>query len=135
MPTDIVLNQIQVIERCMKRIQEEYDNNPDNFNNLTKQDSIILNTQRACEACIKLAMQIIAEKELGVPESSREAFQVLADHGYIDDKLSHRLQTMVGFHNIAVQDHQLLNLKVVQAIIKQHLDDFKAFSACILTLD
>ena len=53
MKNDVILNKISVIERCIKRIHEEYENNPKNLENYTKQDSIILNLQRACEASIR----------------------------------------------------------------------------------
>ena len=43
MKNDVVVNKISIIERCLKRIQEEYNDNPDNLNNFTKQDSIVLN--------------------------------------------------------------------------------------------
>jgi len=46
MDRDIIFNKAQVIERCIKRINEEYENNPNNLQNFTKQDSIILNIQR-----------------------------------------------------------------------------------------
>lgn len=45
---DIMYNKAEIIRRCLKRIEEEYENNPDNLLNYTKQDSIILNIQRAC---------------------------------------------------------------------------------------
>lgn len=62
MKNDIILNNLSIIERCIKRIYEEYANNPNNLENNTKQESIILNLQRACEASISLAMHIVAEK-------------------------------------------------------------------------
>ncbi len=65
MLNDIIINKIAIIGRCLKRINEEYEDNPENLNNLTKQDSITLNIQRACEACIDLAMHIVAEKRMG----------------------------------------------------------------------
>lgn len=53
---DVILNKISVIERCLKRIHEEYEDNPKHLGNYTKQDSIVLNLQRACEAsCTKKA--------------------------------------------------------------------------------
>lgn len=58
MVSDIVYKKIQIIERCINRINEEYNNNPLNLKNYTKQESIILNIKRACEACIDLAMHI-----------------------------------------------------------------------------
>jgi hypothetical protein len=50
MGNDVIYNKVQIIERCLQRICEEYDNNSENLNNYTKQDSIILNILRACEA-------------------------------------------------------------------------------------
>jgi len=52
---DVVLNKIATIERCVNRVKEVYDGNSENLQDITKQDSIILNIQRACEASIDLA--------------------------------------------------------------------------------
>src|SRR5690606_34615043 len=68
------------ILRYIRRIQEEYANDEQNLENCTKQDAIVLNLQRACEASIDLAMHIVAEKELGIPQSSRDAFDLLRQH-------------------------------------------------------
>ena len=56
MPTDVILNKAQIIERCLRRVKEEYEDSPVNLQNITKQDSIILNLQRACEAALDMAM-------------------------------------------------------------------------------
>ena len=58
-------------------------NTPSNLKNNTKQDSIVLNLQRACEASIDLAMHIIAEKKLGLPQNSRDAFSFLEGEGIL----------------------------------------------------
>ncbi|MTI80560.1 MAG: DUF86 domain-containing protein [Firmicutes bacterium] len=134
MQNDVILNKVQIIERCIRRIREEYDDNPNNLNNFTKQDSIILNIQRACEASIDLAMYIISEEDLGIPQSSGEAFELLCQHNIIDKSLARRLKAMVGFRNIAVHDYQKLNIKVVEKIIEEHLSDYKEYAKKILTL-
>ena len=65
MHDDIILNKTEIIDKCISRIKEEYAENEDNlYNNYTKQDSIILNLQRICEACIDLAMHITSLKKL-----------------------------------------------------------------------
>lgn len=124
MGKDVIINKIATIERCVNRINEVYDNNPENLNDYTKQDSIILNIQRACEAAIDLAMHIISEKSLGVPQNSRDSFEALKDNNIIDDALNKKMKAMVGFRNIAVHDYRAINLKVVQTIIDEHLKDF-----------
>lgn len=125
MASDVILNKIDTIERCINRIREVYDNNPENLNDYTKQDSIVLNIQRVCEASIDLAMHIISEKRLGVPQSSRDGFDVLNKNNLIDDKLNKNLKAMVGFRNIAVHDYKKIEIKIVQMIIEKHLEYFK----------
>ncbi|WP_346217098.1 DUF86 domain-containing protein [Caldifermentibacillus hisashii] len=134
MESDVVLNKIHIIERCLNRIHEEYANNPENLVNFTKQDSIILNLQRACEASIDLAMQVVAEKKLGLPQTSRDAFLLLETEGIIPVSLSKRMQRMVGFKNIAVHDYQEINLSILQKIIENHLDDFLQFTKAIIRI-
>lgn len=132
MTSDVILNKIQIIERCLKRIDEEYNNNPENLKNYTKQDSIILNIQRACEASIDIGMHIVAEKKLGIPQTSRDVFEILFEHEIITQEIADNLKAMIGFRNIAVHDYQKLNLEIVQKIIENHLVDFKEYTKQIL---
>lgn len=129
---DVILNKISVIERCLKRIHEEYENNPKHLENYTKQDSIVLNLQRACEASIDLAMHVVAQKKLGLPQTSRDAFTLLEQHGIISSSLSQKMKAMVGFRNIAVHDYQELNLTILQKILDNHLTDFTEFTKAIV---
>ena len=132
---DVILNKTATIERCVKRIQEVYEGNSESLADFTKQDSIILNIQRACEASIDVAMHIVSERKLGVPKASRDAFKLLQEAGLIDANLAKTLMNMVGFRNIAVHDYQALQLDILQAIVEKHLNDFKDFKKVILQLD
>lgn len=127
MGNDVIYNKIETIERCIKRINEVYKGNFENLNDYTKQDSIVLNIQRACEATIDLAMHIVSEKKLGVPQNSRDAFEVLNSNKIIDNELTKKLKAMIGFKNIAVHDYQAVNSEIVREIIEKHIDDFKEF--------
>ena len=132
MKNDVVLNKISVIERCKKRIIDVYDQKPENLKDYTKQDSIILNIQRACEACIDLAMHIVAQERLGLPQTSRDAFDMLESSSIIDKEIAKRLKAMVGFRNIAVRDYQTINLNILEQIVEKHLEDFTDFTKQIL---
>jgi uncharacterized protein YutE (UPF0331/DUF86 family) len=133
MVDDVVLNKVAIIERCLARVREEHAGDPDNlWQNLTRQDSIILNLQRACEAAIDLAMALVKTHRLGPPQESRHAFELLRDAGLLDPSLAMRMQRMVGFRNVAIHDYQSLNLAIVQAIVTEHLDDFRAFAHAAL---
>lgn len=120
---DIIINKSETIKRCIKRINEEYEGNPVNLEEYRRQDSIILNIQRLCEACIDIATHIIRKKKLGVPQTSKDSFQILEDNNIISKDLSSRLQGMVGFRNIAVHDYQALNLAIVKRVIEDYIYD------------
>ena len=134
MVDDVVFNKVAIIERCIRRIQEEYQGNSLNLENYTKQDSIILNIQRSCEACIDLAMHLVASKGLGIPQSSPEAFDLLQQAGIINEHLAQKLKAMVGFRNIAVHNYQAVNLGIVQGIIEKNLADLLKFGQLILSI-
>jgi uncharacterized protein YutE (UPF0331/DUF86 family) len=125
---DVILNKTTTIERCLKRIHEVYEGNPENLKDFTKQDSIVLNIQRACEASIDLAMHVVSDRKLGVPKTSREAFKLLQEAGMIEVDLAKTLMNMVGFRNIAVHDYQALELGILESILNNHIDDFKQFT-------
>ncbi len=125
---DVVLNKIQSIEKCLNRIREEYVGFEDSFEeNYTKQDSVILNLERASQASIDIATHIVKTKNLGLPNTSRELFAMLLDAGIISENICKQMQGMVGFRNIAVHDYQNLNIEIVVAIVEKHLGDFEGF--------
>jgi len=125
---DVLINKIAIIQNCLKRIAEEYCGHEKELEfNYTKQDSILLNLQRACEASIDLGMRIIRIKKLEVPQQSREVFTILEKHQLTSKETSQHMQAMVGFRNIAVHDYQRLNMAIVHSILDKHLTDFQEF--------
>lgn len=123
MKDDIIINKIEVIKKCIKRISEEYDNNSLNLTNLTKQDSIILNIQRLCEAGIELGIHVIRINKYGIPQSSQEVFRILEKNNVISKELSKKLQEMVGFRNVAIHNYQTIDLGILQKIVENNLED------------
>lgn len=132
MKNEVILNKISVIERCVKRVREEYDDNPENLKNITKQDSIILNLQRACEASIDLAMHIIAEKKIGLPQNSLDAFTLLETAYILPSSIVQKMKFLVGFRNSAVYEFQETNLSTLQKLVEEHLIDFMEYTRTLL---
>ncbi|MEQ1622456.1 MAG: DUF86 domain-containing protein [Methylococcales bacterium] len=136
MADDVLINKAATIERCVARVREEYQADPAGFaDNHTRQDAAILNIQRACEAALDMGQHLIRRERLGVPQSARDVFAVLAQAGWIDSALADSLKRMVGFRNIAVHDYQCLQLPITVNVITQHLDEFLRFSEAILKKD
>jgi uncharacterized protein YutE (UPF0331/DUF86 family) len=133
MAEDVILNKAASIERCLRRIEQEYAGAERNLiGNQTKQDAIVLNLQRACETAIDLAMYVVSRRKLGVPQDSRNAFSLLHAAGILSEDLAARMQRMVGFRNVTLHEYARLNLEIVRAIITKQLDDFRSFSATIV---
>ncbi|SHE73262.1 Uncharacterized conserved protein YutE, UPF0331/DUF86 family [Lampropedia hyalina DSM 16112] len=136
MVDDVLLNKAATIERCVARAREEYATDPAGFAaDFTRQDAAILNIQRACEAALDMGQHVIRRERLGVPQSARDVFALLAQAGWISSDLAAALQRMVGFRNIAVHDYQKLHLPIVVRIIEQHLDEFLQYSQNLLLHD
>ena len=60
----VILNKYESIEKCIQRINEEYAGDAKNLNIISKNDSIVLNLQRACEMVIDIAMYVVQIIEL-----------------------------------------------------------------------
>jgi uncharacterized protein YutE (UPF0331/DUF86 family) len=125
---DIIINKTETIRLCLKRIREEYINFEGELqSNYTKQDSIILNIQRAAQASIDLSTHIIRVNKLGVPKTSRDVFTLLESSNILSINISEKMKKMVGFRNIAVHDYQNISFDVVKSILDNHLIDFENF--------
>jgi len=126
---DLVINKAPTIERCLRRVHAVFEDDDRNiYVDQTRQDSIVLNLQRACETAIDLAMHLVRRGRLGVPQESRDAFELLANDGALPRELADRLKSMVGFRNVAVHDYQALNLDIVRSIVRDRLGDLAAFA-------
>jgi uncharacterized protein YutE (UPF0331/DUF86 family) len=133
---DSILNKLATIDRCLKRIREVYDLAKEQFDtDYTSQDSIILNLQRACEASIDAANILNKQHNTGIPQSSRDSFELLKKTGLISAPLALNLQKMVGLRNVAVHDYQTLNLEIVKHVVENRLSDFEEFIISVKELE
>lgn len=129
---DVVINKIATIKRCIARVHQEYTDEDSFKNNYTKQDSVILNIQRACEAAIDVANHLIKEHQLGIPQSARDSFELLAKGEIVTSDIASKLKRMIGLRNIAVHDYQSLNLDILIEVINSHLTDFDRYCAQLI---
>ncbi len=136
MSDDVLINKAATIERCVARAREEYAANPAGFaTDFTRQDAAILNIQRACEAALDMGQHLIRRESLGIPQSARDVFTLLAGAGWIDVPLADSLKRMVGFRDIVLRDDQALQLPITVSIITSHLDEFLQYIRAVLLRD
>jgi uncharacterized protein YutE (UPF0331/DUF86 family) len=120
----IAANKMATIVRCVERARAEHAQAGPAFkHDYTRQDAAVLNVTRAFEAAIDLANMVAYKRRLGVPGDARESIFLLERHGLIAPDLSSRLQKMIGFRNIALHQYQDLDFDIVEAVIRERLDD------------
>jgi len=136
MRDDVLLNKAATIERCVARAREEFDHDPTTFEtNFSRQDAAVMNIQRACEAALDMGNHVIRRDRLGLPQSARDVFEILAQAKWIDQALADSLKRMVGFRNIAVHDYQKLLMPITVKVITEHLTEFLQYSELMLKHD
>lgn len=126
-PDDVCLNKAAIIERAIRRMQAEYAANR-GLDNYTHIDALTLNIERACQAAIDLAMHVVARDHLGVPQSSADAFRLLAAAGRITPDTVRAMAAMTAFRNIAVHEYQELDLTVLRAIAESRWTSLVAYA-------
>ena len=129
-PDAVLLNKFSSIQRCILRMQEEYKNIESQVD-YSHIDAMILNIERACQGAIDIAMYLCSENKLGIPASSRDAFDILFKNNFISQTLCFHLKSMAAFRNIAVHSYDDLNLEIAYSIAKEKWQIFVEFAnAC-----
>jgi len=129
---DVLLNKVASIERALRRVREDFRDDPARLYNQTVQDAMVLNIQRATQASIDLAMHLVARERLGLPQDSRDAFALLRDAGRLDADLCLRLQRMVGFRNVVLHQYRTLDRQVLLDVLRVRLGDFEELCRTVL---
>ena len=127
---DIALNKKVSIERCLQQVAkyDALDRGLSFEQDFLKQDAIAMNLQRACELAIDLANHAIKVKKLGLPQDSRDSFELLKTAGTITPALCDELKAIVGFRNVLVHDYRTIDLDTVRTVVEQHAKNLLTFA-------
>lgn len=130
----VLINKYESIEKCINRINEEYENNPKNLEDYRKMDAIVLNLQRACELTTDVAMYIVSTRKLGIPQTKKEVFEILYKNNLISNDVCNKMKGMIGFRNIAIHDYKNIDEEILKDVIENHLTDLKEFIRMMINL-
>ena len=125
---DALLAKVSIIKNCLVSIEKYTELKIESLANQLIQDAVVLNLERAIQACIDTANIVISREGLKLPTSYKESFQILETNKIISQKTSALLQKMTGFRNIAVHEYQEINLEILKKIVSDHLIDFDQFN-------
>lgn len=130
----VILNKYETIEKCINRINEEYEGNPSNLEDYRRNDAIVLNLQRACQAVMDIATYMVSTKALGIPHSNSDAFEILYQNHLIKEEVLKNMKGMIGFRNIAVHAYREIDDEILQDVLENHLGDLLEFARQMLNV-
>lgn len=97
------------------------------------QDISDRNLQVAIERCIDIANHIIAAQGLRLPQSSGDAFSVLAEASLLPADLAERLARAAGLRNIIVHEYLQVDRRLLFESLSQ-LSDLTEFARHMVAL-
>lgn len=129
---DIVLAKASTVRKCLATIRRLKAADAPRLEAWIVQDVVVLNLQRAAQACLDLANHLITANSWELPRSARHSVEILRDASVIPREQSQVMVGVMGFRNIAVHDYAALDPAIVDAIVAKHLGDLERFVDAIL---
>lgn len=86
----------------------------------------------AIQTVFDIANHVIAFQGWKEPETYRETFAVLAEHGILPEENVSDFQRMAAFRNMLVHHYESVEDEVVFGIFRHRLEDFDRFEKCML---
>lgn len=130
----ILGEKLESLRKCVRRLEEKRPASAEHLrNDVDRQDIIVLNLTRAVQLCVDMSTHVLAGTEAPVPATMGAAFEGLEALGLIDSQLCGRMQSAVGFRNIAIHNYQAIDWDIVHAITSRHLEEFRRFASAVST--
>jgi uncharacterized protein YutE (UPF0331/DUF86 family) len=127
---DLLLQKLAFIETCVQELRALA--RPAEMRRDVREARFVLHTlQIAIQAALDAASHIVSDERLGEPETNRELFDRLAQHGWLSADLAATMARMAGFRNIVVHGYGGVNLDIARDIVEHRLGDLLAFVTTI----
>lgn len=125
-----------VVARCLGRVRSKAPNTlAELATDLDAQDIVVINLERAIQACVDMASHIIAYTALPPAATMADGFVCLKLAGIISNAICDRMVKATGLRNLLVHEYQRIDWSIVWQVITKHLNDPMDFSRAILQWD
>jgi uncharacterized protein YutE (UPF0331/DUF86 family) len=130
---ELILRKLASLDEYASQAAEFRELTADRYQHDWKTQRIVDRTlQLAIEVCVDIANHIIADRELRVPSTYSEAFEVLTDAKVLEPALGSAMAAMARFRNLRVHGYARLEPARVVTILREHLGDFARFKDAVL---
>jgi uncharacterized protein YutE (UPF0331/DUF86 family) len=126
--TDLMMQRFADIRASLARLEAMAAMDREAF--LADQDTLDIASYRlliAIESAIQLCFHVSAHALHRSPTAYAECFAILGEAGILPDDLARRLQQMARFRNMLVHVYWDVDYERVYTILRENLDDLRAF--------
>ena len=88
----------------------------------------------AIEAVLALCYHVSSRRLRTTPEDYAGCFALLGEAGIVAPELTERLQSMAKFRNLLVHVYWQVDYRRVHAVMRENLQDLRAFAAAVVAL-
>ncbi|MBE6083188.1 MAG: DUF86 domain-containing protein [Tissierellaceae bacterium] len=91
------------------------------------QDVVEYNLFIAINMMVDIATHIVVDNNMGNPETLGDAFEILNNKKYLEDKETKIYKNMVGLRNILSHEYLKIDKEIIYEILQYNLTDIKKF--------
>jgi uncharacterized protein YutE (UPF0331/DUF86 family) len=129
---ELLSSRTAIIERDLIRVADRLPSGVDELCLWTDtSDIVILHLWQAVQVVIDLAAVACIHFRLGAPRNSGEAFQRMAEAGYIEEALAERLMDADHFRNVVAHAYDKLDMDQVYRAAREGPADLREFLAAL----
>lgn len=118
---------LEIIDQNMRFLEQEKETFKVETASFKDVQAIKHSLLEITEACIDMAIHIIALEGVPRPSTYSQLFHKLAEHNIIPTELGNRLGEMAKFRNVLVHRYNKVKLENIQEIVETDLQQVKQF--------
>jgi uncharacterized protein YutE (UPF0331/DUF86 family) len=79
------------------------------------------------DTCITLAEMVIKQKNLRIPQSYQEAFDILGESGVLEPTFAYDFAKIAGFRNFLAHDYEKIDAQIICKNVLAKIEDVKQY--------
>jgi uncharacterized protein YutE (UPF0331/DUF86 family) len=121
--SDVVLKRIGRIRQCVAALETIRRTHTQRqfLSDAMIQAAAERNIQVAIQSVLDICNHVVADMKLEVPDEEKQAFQIMASHRLIPQRLARTLTGMAGMRNILVHEYLEVDHKRLYSVLSKNL--------------
>ncbi|HJH29802.1 MAG TPA: DUF86 domain-containing protein [Methanosarcinaceae archaeon] len=126
--SDEIASKLELLEEYVSYLREyQYYDMEDMMSDHTLKGAVERYIEVALECMIDIGEMIISREKLKRPDTYRDVFLVLGEHGILPEKFAINLAPAAGFRNVLVHMYSKIDVEKLHYYLENNLEDIEQF--------